>query len=71
MRKNIKKKKSDLDTPNPPQKPLSRVIIEGYGNFRNNCGSTSSRNGFLGLFGEMLCHNQECPNSKSNKMDKK
>ena len=54
-------------TPKPPEPPLSRVLQEGVRHFCINCGSTASRNGFLGLFGEMLCHNQKCPNSKSKK----
>ncbi len=52
---------------NPPEPPLSRVLREGIGDFCTHCGSTVSRNGFLGVFGEMLCHNQKCPNSKSKK----
>ena len=51
----------------PPEPPLSRVLREGVGHFCTNCGSTVSKDGFLGLFGEMLCHNQKCPNSKSKK----
>jgi len=53
--------------PKPPEPPLSRVLREGVGHFCTNCGSTVSKNGFLGIFGEMLCHNQKCPNSKSKK----
>jgi len=53
--------------PKPPEPPLSRVLKEGVGHFCTNCGSTVSRNGPLGIFGEMLCHNQKCPNSKSKK----
>ena len=48
-----------------PKFPLSRVIRDGCGNFCSNCNSTASRNGFLGIFGEMLCHNDSCENSKS------
>ena len=55
----------------PPEPPLSRIVREGVGCFCVNCGSTISRGGFLGIFGEMLCHNQECPNSKSKKNYKK
>jgi len=54
----------------PPSPPLSRVLKEGCGNFCKYCGSTCSRNGLLGIFGEMLCHNPECKNSKSNKFYK-
>lgn len=50
-----------------PAPPLNRVLREGVGHFCTNCGSTVSRNGFIGLFGEMLCHNEKCPNSKSKK----
>lgn len=53
--------------PNPPEPQLSRVLREGVGHFCTNCGSTVSKDGFLGLFGEMLCHNEKCPNSKSKK----
>lgn len=53
--------------PNPPEPPLSRVLREGVSHFCTNCGSTVSKDGFLGLFGEMLCHNEKCPNSKSKK----
>lgn len=56
--------KRKLERPKPP---LSRVLREGVGNFCKNCGSTVSKNGFLGIFGEMLCHNQECKNSKTKK----
>jgi hypothetical protein len=51
----------------PPKPPLSRIISEDVGHFCTYCGSTVSKNGFLGLFGEMLCHNPKCPNSKSKK----
>jgi hypothetical protein len=53
--------------PKPPEPPLSRVLREGVGHFCNNCGSTSSKVGFLGLVGERLCDNKKCPNSKSKK----
>ena len=53
--------------PKPPERPLSRVLREGVGHFCTNCGSTSSKVGFLGLFGERLCDNKKCPNSKSKK----
>lgn len=55
------------NVPLPPKPPLSRVINECSSHFCLNCGSSVSKNGFLGLFGEMLCHNSECPNSKSKK----
>ena len=53
--------------PKPPEPPLSRIIKEGGGHFCKNCGSTSSKVGFIGLFGEILCDNKKCPNSKSRK----
>lgn len=51
-----------------PARPLSRIIKEGCINFCEICGSTISRNGLLGLFGEKLCHNNECQNSISKKI---
>jgi hypothetical protein len=59
--------KNKINILEPPKPPLGRALREGVGHFCNNCGSTVSKNGFLGLFGEMLCYNQECPNSKSKK----
>jgi len=53
--------------PKPPEPPLCRTLREGVGHFCNNCGSTSSKVGFLGLFGERLCDNKKCLNSKSKK----
>jgi hypothetical protein len=50
-------------TPKPIM-PLSRVIRDGCSNFCSNCGSTESKNGFLGIFGKLVCHNNECKNSK-------
>jgi hypothetical protein len=49
-----------------PKPPLNRVLREGIGHFCVNCHSTSSKSGFLGLFGERLCDNKECPNSKNS-----
>lgn len=51
--------------PPPPPPPLDRYTREGAGNWCENCGSTSHKSGFMGLFGERLCDNNECPNSKS------
>ncbi len=48
----------------PPQPPNSRVITDGVTNFCNICGSSLSKNGFLGIFGEYICHNEKCENSK-------
>lgn len=50
--------------PSPPKPPLGKVLKEGCTHFCTVCGSTTSRVGFLGLFGERLCHNPNCPNSK-------
>jgi len=50
--------------PQPPKPPLSKVIREGATKICTNCGSTMSKNGFLGIFGDLLCHNKECKNSK-------
>lgn len=47
-----------------PTIPLSRVIREGCSKFCSNCGSTESKNGFLSIFGKVVCHNKECKNSK-------
>lgn len=47
-----------------PEPPLNRVIRQCASHFCKNCGSTLSKNGFLGIFGKMLCHNQKCINSK-------
>lgn len=48
-----------------PIAPLSKIIKEGSGHFCNKCNSTSSKVGFLGLFGERLCDNSKCINSKT------
>jgi hypothetical protein len=59
--------KERVDTryiPQPPKPPIGRVIKEGALRLCTNCNSTMSKNGFMGLFGEMLCHNNKCPNSK-------
>ena len=64
----LKKQLNDSNSiPKLPEPPLCRVIKEGAGHFCNKCNSTSSKVGFLGLFGERLCDNPKCPNSKSNK----
>lgn len=46
-----------------PIPPLSRVIKEGRFTFCKLCKSTTSRKGFLGLFGKLLCDNKNCKNS--------
>jgi hypothetical protein len=53
---------------NIPKQPLDRIIREGSSKFCNQCGSSVSKDGFLGLFGEYLCHNQNCKNSISKKI---
>jgi histone H3/H4 len=50
-----------------PKPPLDRIIREGSTKFCNLCGSTISKNGFLSLFGEYICHNENCKNAISNK----
>lgn len=58
-----------------PEPPLCRILREdaffqfSSSKFCPHCHSTMSKDGFLGLFGEVLCHNEKCPNSKS-KLDK-
>lgn len=54
----------ELINPPKPQMPLCRVIRDGVPNFCSNCGSTESKNGFLGLFGKVVCHNNDCIKSK-------
>ncbi len=58
--------KSNFLIPPPPEPPLDRVLIEG-GSYKicQNCGSSVVKNGFLRLFGEYLCINKRCINSKS------
>lgn len=53
----------------PPKFPLSIYLKEGWNNRCAKCKSSLSRNGFLGLFGELLCDNPECENSKSRILD--
>lgn len=50
---------------NIPTPPLSQYQKEGITHFCAICGSTMTKRGFLNLFGERLCDNLECPNSKS------
>jgi hypothetical protein len=51
---------------NYPKPPLNRIIKEGNANFCIICGSTTSKDGFLGLFGNLICHNKECKNSRKS-----
>ena len=46
-----------------PDFPLDRIEREGSIKTCINCGSTMTRNGFLKIFGELLCDNKKCPNS--------
>ena len=51
----------------PPELPSNGVINEShsYSHRCAKCGSTSHKIGFLGLFGERVCDNKQCENSKS------
>lgn len=56
----------DIDKiPEPPKFPLSVHLKEGWIHRCAKCKSSLSRNGFLGLFGELLCDNPECENNES------
>jgi predicted aldo/keto reductase-like oxidoreductase len=48
-----------------PDTPLNRVENRSHSMTHTclNCGSTSHKTGFLGLFGERVCDNTECGNS--------
>jgi hypothetical protein len=46
-----------------PKPPLSRIIREGGSHFCPECYSTMSRQGFLGIFGQLLCDNIKCKKS--------
>lgn len=48
-----------------PNLRLSMVINPSVRFICVNCGSTCSKTGFLGLFGQRLCDNDKCPNSKT------
>lgn len=45
-----------------PESPSTRIIREGCTKFCK-CGSTMSKSGAMGLFGEYRCHNSACPHS--------
>jgi len=47
----------------PRPKFLGRRLKEGGGTLCPNCHSTASKDGWLGLFGNRLCDNNDCPNS--------
>lgn len=53
--------------PPPPSPPLDIITREGSSRTCNNCGSSVTKDGFAHLFGELLCDNPDCPNSKSRK----
>lgn len=55
--------------PESPKFPLSIYLKEGWIHRCAKCKSSLSRNGFLGLFDELLCDNPECENSKSRIWD--
>ena len=59
--------KSKKKIPKPPKPPLNRVMRDGVGHWCKICGSTMPKSGFLYLWGERLCDNDECSNSKSTK----
>jgi hypothetical protein len=63
------KKQKNIPPP-PPPPPLSRIIKEGANKFCKECGSSVCKEGFLGIFGEWRCINQNCNNSKSKKIYK-
>jgi len=57
-----------------PKPPLNKILIEnrfGWTGTCVNCHSSLIKIGFLGIFGEILCINQECPNSVSRMSKKK
>jgi len=49
-----------------PERPSNVVINKehSYSHRCMKCGSTSHKIGILGLFGERICDNEECENSK-------
>lgn len=57
-----------IDAVDKPAFPLDRIRIEGVGRCCKICKSSVIRSGFLGLFGELLCVNDQCKNSKSKKI---
>jgi len=59
----MKDKNLNYSNISKPLPPLTRIIKEGGMHFCSNCGSTMSKNKFW--FGERLCDNHECPNSKT------
>ena len=60
---------SENKIPPEPKFPLSIYLKEGWIYRCAICKSSLSRNGFLGLFGELLCDNPECENNKSRIWD--
>ena len=48
-----------------PKPPIGRVNLEGCTHFCKKCGSSTPKNGFLGLFGERFCINPKCINSEN------
>ena len=58
----------NLNIPSPPTPPLDRIMKDGCTKICKHCGSSVERTGFFGLFGEMLCVNKNCLNSKPKKI---
>lgn len=54
-----------------PLDKITRLSLTMASDNCENCGSTMYKTGFLGLFGEKLCCNNYCFNSKSKKNKKK
>lgn len=63
-KRKTKKKIHAISSTDEIQLPLDRVITEGVTHFCDICGSTMTKSGFLGLFGERRCDNDKCENSK-------
>ena len=61
--------KHSVEIPPPPKPPLSKADREGTVAMCPICGSTASKKGFMGLFGERTCDNKECSNSKSKNIN--
>lgn len=47
-----------------PRAVLLKVRKQGINVYCRKCGSTASKTGFLGMFGERCCDNKKCKNSK-------
>lgn len=51
-------------TPPPKFKKQNRVINESHFYRCLKCGSSAEKSGIFGLFGQILCDNKKCKNSK-------